>query len=184
MPLEPGPFGYSILVNAPDRQPTDLRQLASVGITSEDPGQQLPTETDAQDRDVGPEGFDQQVLLPVDPRNGIVEGSELGPERHDQVVTGRIETAVVEIDAVDLDIRPDLLEPLEDQPGRGRLLVLDDEDPQVARRPGCNTSPPEWIRSDFGRDLPSNLAHRGRHPLDHLRQVGFRRREGRRANKC
>jgi hypothetical protein len=57
----------------------------------------------------------------------VVEGRELGAERHDQVVRARVELAIVDVDAYHVDPRPVRIEPPCDVTGWCGLLVLEDQ---------------------------------------------------------
>ena len=63
-----------------------------------------------------------------DPLEVVLVGAELGAERDDEPVVPRVDVVrVALVDPEDVDVEAALLEPGLDQPGRGRLLVLDHE---------------------------------------------------------
>ncbi len=103
--------------------------------------QQLAAEADGQVGHVRLRSGAEQLDLAAEPRNRVVEGCELGAERHDHRVVPRVDGPLLDVDAEDVDVRPALGEPLEDQAGRRRLLMLDHEGREAAVRGAHPGSP-------------------------------------------
>src|SRR5919106_1011728 len=104
VPLEPWPFRNELRVLAPHGQPADLGHLAPVVLCTEHPSKQLPAEAEPEDRDVSVHGASHQLGLAPHERLRVVERCEFGTERDDEVVVGRVDGAVVEVDTEDLDL--------------------------------------------------------------------------------
>src|SRR5918996_2562412 len=104
VPLEPRPFRNELRVLAPHGQPADLGHLAPVVVSSEDASEQLSAEAQTQDRYVIVDCSAHQRRLADDERLRVVEGCVLRSERDDEVVVGRVDLAVVEVDTEDLDL--------------------------------------------------------------------------------
>ena len=154
-----GPSGTSVGVGAADRQPSDLRLAAAEHLAPEHPGQHLSAEAQAEHRHVGVDRSTHEPRLTRHERLRVVEGRELGAERHDQVVRGGVDLAVVDVDPERLDVGSVVVEPLGDEPRRGGVFVLQDQRAEgscsrVVR--GAHAEPPPMGDAVSGRDDDSS----------------------------
>ena len=96
-------------------------------LGAQDACQHLTSEAEAEDGDVRLDRTSHQGRLAWHERLRIVERGELGTERNDEVVSGRINLAVLDVDPQRLDARSVAVEPLGDEPRRRGFLVLEDQ---------------------------------------------------------
>src|SRR5918996_270213 len=107
-------------------------RTGSQPISGSSESQQRAAEADPEDRHAGVGGAPQQIHLPRDPGDGVVERGELRAERHDHIVLPRLDVALFDVDPVEVHAGALLLQPVEDQAARRGLLVLQDEGPHAA----------------------------------------------------
>ena len=172
VPLEPRSLGDQLGIVAANRQPADLRDVAAEHVAAEHARQHLAAEAETEHGDVGIDRPPHESRLARHERHRVVERRALRAERDDEVVVGRVDLAFVDVDPERLDDRPMLIEPLVDEPGRGRLFVLDDQGPQRRRclARGTHRGPPVGdrrgqFRLDLLRDVADGVGEAG----DHLR---------------
>ena len=134
VPLEPRAFGMSSGSFGPHRQPADLRAVGAERLAAEHARHELAAKAEAEDGYVVFCGLSHQLRLAVDERNRVVEGCELRAERRDELVVARVGHLFLEVDPKDVDVCVLLVEPLTQQAGRRRLLVLDDQGFQLRCR--------------------------------------------------
>src|ERR1700674_2149402 len=141
MPVEPRSLGDQLGVIGAHWQPADLPVFRAERFAPEHASQQLSTEAQPEHRDIGLRRSAQKIGFARDERFGVVERRELGTEGCDEVVVARIVCNLVQIDAMDVDIRLLFLEPFREVPRRCRLFVLQDQDLELAsHRTGLGSS--------------------------------------------
>ena len=144
VPLEPWSLRHQLRLVAAYRQPTDLRSGASEHLAAEHPRQHLAAEAETEHGDVGIDGPTHETRFARHERLRVVERRTLGAERNDEVVPGRVDLAVVDVDPERLDDRRVVIQPLGDESWGGGLLVLDDQRSQSRRclARGTHREPP------------------------------------------
>ena len=129
MPLEPGPLRHEVRTRAPHRQPPDLGGRPEP-LPTEDPGEELTTEAQPEDRHIRVHRTLHESCLPRDEGLRVIEGRELRAERDDQVEAARVDVALLEVDAAEVDLGAALGEPRGHVARRRRVLVLEDQRPK------------------------------------------------------
>ena len=157
VPLEPRSFRHQLGVGALYREPADLRVGRAIHLAAEDAREHLTAEAETEHRNLRVHRSSQQARLAGDERLRVVERRELRPQRHDEVVAGRIHLAVVDVDPERLDAHAVATEPLRDEARRRGLLVLEDQGPhRGGRRIGRgHRGPPLVDRIESSRSTSS-----------------------------
>src|SRR2546425_228879 len=97
------------------------------GLAAQHAGQQLAAEAETKHGHTGVDCRAQQQGLALDEGLGVVERRELGTEGRDEVVVARVIHPFVEVDPMDIDVRALRVKPFTEVPGRGWILVLENQ---------------------------------------------------------